>query len=64
MDYNAYGHPPLGVFAIPHYGFHCYTIDEDSRSAMSCDIDPSGAPVCDYPDYTVDNIPYQIDYCV
>ena len=59
MDYNACGHPPVGVFTIPHYDFHSYIIDEDFRSAMTCDMDPSGAPVCDYPDNPVGNTPYQ-----
>ena len=46
IDFNPCGHPPLGVFTIPHYDLHIYLVDPEYRSCMTCNKVP-GAPICD-----------------
>ena len=46
IDFNPCGHPPVGVFTVPHYDIHIYLVDSPYRSCMTCDTVP-GAPVCD-----------------
>mmetsp|Transcript_2103 Transcript_2103/g.3094 ORF Transcript_2103/g.3094 Transcript_2103/m.3094 type:complete len:340 (-) Transcript_2103:195-1214(-) len=45
VDFNPCGHPPFGVFTVPHYDFHIYLVDPDYRSCMTCDKIP-GTPIC------------------
>jgi hypothetical protein len=37
LDWNPNGHPPAGVYTVPHFDFHFYTISLAQRNA----IDPS-----------------------
>jgi hypothetical protein len=39
LDWNPHGHPPEHVYDVPHFDFHFYTIDEQSRMAIA----PKGA---------------------
>ncbi len=34
FDWNAQGHPPVGVYTIPHFDFHFYTIDMAAKAAI------------------------------
>ena len=34
FDWNSQGHPPVGVYSIPHFDFHFYTIDTASKAAI------------------------------
>jgi len=45
IDYSPCGHPPVGVFTVPHYDVHVYRADPQLRSCMICEKIP-GAPVC------------------
>jgi hypothetical protein len=37
LDWNPQGHPPAGVYTVPHFDFHFYTVSKADRDA----IDPS-----------------------
>ena len=43
VDFNPCGHPPLGVFSIPHYNLHIYLVDPEYRSCMTCQTIPGFA---------------------
>jgi hypothetical protein len=49
IDYQACGHPPVDVFTKPHYDFHVYMTDVESRVARSCELVPM-APNCNFID--------------
>ena len=34
IDWNPHGHPPGGVFTVPHFDFHFYTITNAARLAI------------------------------
>ena len=34
LDWNAHGHPPMGVYTEPHFDFHFYTISKAERDAI------------------------------
>ncbi|MDF1505126.1 DUF5602 domain-containing protein [Roseisolibacter sp. H3M3-2] len=34
LDWNAHGHPPMGVYTDPHFDFHFYTISKAERDAI------------------------------
>lgn len=34
LDWNAQGHPPEGVYTVPHFDFHFYTITRAERDAI------------------------------
>lgn len=36
VGWNPEGHEPPGVYDIPHFDFHFYTIDKDDREAITC----------------------------
>jgi hypothetical protein len=36
VDYNPAGHPPAGVYGVPHFDFHFYGIDEATQAAIDC----------------------------
>lgn len=46
VDFNPCGHPPMGVFTVPHYDLHIYLVSPEYRTCMTCTTIP-GAPVCD-----------------
>ena len=46
LDFNPCGHPPFGVFTIPHYDFHIYLESPEFRQCMTCDKMPD-TPACD-----------------
>ena len=35
LDYNSCGHPPLGVFTVPHYDLHIYRVSPKFRTCMT-----------------------------
>ena len=45
VDWMGCGHPPLGVYTIPHYDLHFYYISESQRDKIGCPEAPP-APVC------------------
>lgn len=52
VNWNPEGHIPPGVFDVPHYDFHFYTIDEATRTSIEapvasemCDIGGTAVPV-------------------
>lgn len=46
VDWNPQGHPPVGVYDLPHFDFHFYWITNEERLT----IGPAGAPEFDiYP---------------
>jgi len=48
LDYSPCGHPPTGVFTIPHLNFHFFRATPHEREISTCKMIP-GAPVCDFP---------------
>ena len=34
LDWNPQGHPPAGVYTVPHFDFHFYTITRSARDAI------------------------------
>jgi uncharacterized protein len=34
FDWNSIGHPPMGIYTIPHFDFHFYTIDTETKGAI------------------------------
>jgi hypothetical protein len=42
LDWNPHGHPPVGVFTVPHFDFHFYMSDEASVMAIDPHT-PAGA---------------------
>jgi hypothetical protein len=67
LDWNSQGHPPAGVYTVPHFDFHFYTVPQAVRDA----IDPSdplyaakanNLPVGPYvpPGYVVPGVPAQL----
>src|SRR6185437_6796672 len=34
LDWNPQGHPPMGVYTVPHFDFHFYTITRAERDAI------------------------------
>jgi hypothetical protein len=34
IDWNAHGHPPAGIYTVPHFDFHFYYITENARQAV------------------------------
>lgn len=46
IDFNPCGHPPLGVFTVPHYDLHIYTVGPKYRTCMTCNT-AAGTPTCD-----------------
>jgi hypothetical protein len=34
FDWNSIGHPPVGVYSVPHFDFHFYTIDAEVKRAI------------------------------
>lgn len=34
VDWNPHGHPPSGIFTVPHFDFHFYTITNEERMAI------------------------------
>ena len=34
LDWNAHGHPPMGVYTAPHFDFHFYVISKAERDAI------------------------------
>jgi hypothetical protein len=34
FDWNPKGHPPVGVYTVPHFDFHFYTIDAATKNAI------------------------------
>jgi hypothetical protein len=34
LDWNAHGHPPMGVYTDPHFDFHFYAISKAERDAI------------------------------
>lgn len=48
MDWNVNGHPPVGVYDLPHFDFHFYKISVAEQMAIPpYEVDPSGfdAPI-------------------
>ncbi len=35
LNWNVHGHPPPGIYDVPHFDFHFYMIDESTRMAIS-----------------------------
>ena len=67
LDWNPQGHPPAGVYTVPHFDFHFYTVPKSVRDA----IDPSdplyaakanNLPAGPYvpPGYVVPGVPAQL----
>ena len=51
FDFNSCGHPPLGIFTIPHYDWPIYRLSSDYRfngPMKECLMDPAGGPICDF----------------
>lgn len=46
IDWNPCGHPPLNIWAVPHYDVHIYLETPEFRTCMTCDK-VHGAPICD-----------------
>ncbi len=40
VDWNPHGHPPAGIYDVPHFDFHFYWISNEER----LQIGPNGAP--------------------
>ena len=53
LDYQACGHPPVGVFTIPHYDMHFYTDPTEVREKRTC-AQPPDAPIC-FPSSSLQN---------
>ncbi|CAN5824023.1 DUF5602 domain-containing protein [soil metagenome] len=34
LDWNPHGHPPIGIFNLPHFDIHFYTISVEKRNTM------------------------------
>ncbi|HET8654984.1 MAG TPA: DUF5602 domain-containing protein [Longimicrobiaceae bacterium] len=34
LDWNPHGHPPVGIYSLPHFDFHFYTISLQERNAI------------------------------
>jgi len=50
IDWNVNGHPPVGVYDVPHFDFHFYKISVAAQMAIPpYEVDPSGfdAPIPD-----------------
>ncbi|MGN6539989.1 MAG: DUF5602 domain-containing protein [Ginsengibacter sp.] len=48
IDWNVHGHPPVGVYDVPHFDFHFYKISVAAQMAIPpYEVDPSGfdAPI-------------------
>lgn len=43
-DWNPAGHPPPGVYGVPHFDWHFYTMPEDEVEAITFDPDPTLLP--------------------
>lgn len=63
IDWNPQGHPPAGVYTVPHFDFHFYTISEKTRAAMTA-AGPDAAAAAKPPEsrylpkgYTNGNLP-------
>ena len=39
LDWNASGHPPAGVYNVPHFDFHFYTITPEERERITAQGD-------------------------
>ena len=46
IDFNSCGHPPMDLFAIPHYDVHIYLECPEYRTCMTC-VKVPDAPICD-----------------
>eukprot|EP00568_Trieres_chinensis_P014653 CAMPEP_0183318872 /NCGR_PEP_ID=MMETSP0160_2-20130417/61923_1 /TAXON_ID=2839 ORGANISM="Odontella Sinensis, Strain Grunow 1884" /NCGR_SAMPLE_ID=MMETSP0160_2 /ASSEMBLY_ACC=CAM_ASM_000250 /LENGTH=306 /DNA_ID=CAMNT_0025485229 /DNA_START=9 /DNA_END=929 /DNA_ORIENTATION=- len=47
IDFNPCGHPPLGVFTIPHYDLHFYLQSVAERQKWTCKLDDNvPVPFC------------------
>ena len=46
IDWNSCGHPPVELFAAPHYDLHIYRESPEFRTCMTCTTAPE-APICD-----------------
>lgn len=42
LDWNPNGHPPPGIYTVPHFDFHFYTMSVEEQMAIPpFDVDPS-----------------------
>jgi len=48
FDYSPCGHPPAGIFTIPHLNFHFFRATPREREIATCTMIP-GTPICDFP---------------
>lgn len=43
IDWNVHGHPPVGIYDVPHFDFHFYKIPVATQMAIPpYEVDPSG----------------------
>ncbi|HRP95266.1 MAG TPA: DUF5602 domain-containing protein [Rhodocyclaceae bacterium] len=43
INWEPHGHPPSGVYDIPHFDFHIYVVSEDEQRRVSFDSDQDSA---------------------
>ena len=39
VDWNPYGHDPVGIYTVPHFDFHFYYVDEATQGSVTPGID-------------------------
>src|SRR6185312_7546133 len=46
IDWNVHGHPPVGIYDVPHFDFHFYKISLEAQMAIPpYEVDPTGFDV-------------------
>jgi hypothetical protein len=49
VDWNPYGHPPTGVYDVPHFDFHFYKISADEQMGIPPYTDQTASLFDNYP---------------